>query len=144
VSRVFITSLCLLSALVSVNGARAAGRETLASAASVTIVPTGPVAGVPARVTVRDADRVHALAATICNLPPFPSRIHCPRDTTLRYLAIFAGEAKAITIDPFGCEAVTGLARARWAARSPRFWTVLGNAVGISQATVQTFQGHAR
>jgi len=142
VKRFFIASTCLLSTLVASGVSEAAPPTcaSLASATRVSIVHTGSAS----RVTVRDAARVRRLASAICSLPNFPSRIHCPRDTTLRYIATFAGGAGAITIDPFGCEAVTGLARARWAARSPRFWTVLGDAIGISKATVQTFQGHAR
>ncbi|MGO9583157.1 MAG: hypothetical protein ACLP36_10150 [Acidimicrobiales bacterium] len=40
-----------------------------------------------------------------------------------------------------GCQGVTGLVPARWAARTPGFWRELGGAMGLAHPTWETFRG---
>ncbi|MGC9974560.1 MAG: hypothetical protein ABSC36_04120 [Gaiellaceae bacterium] len=95
----------------------------------------------PAQVTLGDAARARVLAAAICGLPRIPGAIHCPIDFSLRYVVHFDGFSRRISIDPFGCETVTGAGPVRWVTLSPGVWRKLGQTLGLPTATLATFRG---
>lgn len=101
----------------------------------------------PARVKVGDPVKVRAVAKAVCALPPPPpgaSRYSCGIDLGISYRLTFAAQARRyppVSVRPGDCEPVSGLASPRWAVRSPGFWRVLGNAVGITGATSAVFSG---
>jgi len=94
------------------------------------------------QVAVRDA------AFLLCGLPLMPSGpISCPADFGTSYIfRFYAARSDKVqlrtVLDPDGCRTVTGLGRTRWAAQAaPSFWRDLGNAIGLHDATNQTFSG---
>ena len=102
----------------------------------------------PAHVRVGDPVKVRAVARALCALPrpPHDARYFCSIDLGISYRLTFAADGRQyspISVKPGGCEEVSGLASPRWAARSPGFWRVLGNAVGITNATPAVFSGLA-
>jgi hypothetical protein len=102
----------------------------------------------PARVVIVVPFRARQAAAAVCSLPLRPAGIfNCPIDFGVTYQLRFTADGKdlrPVTIQAGGCEAVSGLGRARWAARSPQFWRTLGSAAGIRHATFRTFGGAPR
>jgi hypothetical protein len=130
---------------------------TIASSNVIVIDRTGSVPGkvkfrFPAHVAVTNQTRIRALVAALSGLPRLPNGVFaCPLDIFLRYTLRFETvDAQSqvrivarVIADPYGCETVTGLGFPRSAARSSGFWRVLGEAVGVSHATVATFQGRA-
>jgi hypothetical protein len=62
-------------------------------------------------------------------------------DAFLRYEVSFAGAAGRVSVDPFGCQVVSGAGPVRWAGRSPSFWRTLGAMLGKPNASSTTFQG---
>jgi hypothetical protein len=104
--------------------------------------PGGPgVFVIPAHVVIRDRAQARKLARMLCTLPRFPDNIHCPIDASLRYEITYTGVGGGASVDPFGCETVSGAGPLRWAARSPGFWRALGAMLGRPNATVDTFRG---
>jgi len=103
------------------------------------------VFGVPAKVTVTDRGKVHALASALCTLPLLPKGpIFCPADLGVRYLVVFSAKSvirARVTIELGGCETVTGLDGTRWASKTPRLWHVLADALGRPHATYAEIAG---
>jgi len=93
--------------------------------------------------------KVRVVAKALCALPRPPhdaARYFCSIDLGISYRLIFAVEGRhysPISVKPGGCEEVSGLTSPRWAERSPGFWRVLGNAMGITNATPAVFNGLA-
>ena len=61
----------------------------------------------------------------------------CPADLGITYTLSFTPGGRkdpAVTIDATECEEVRGIGRARWVMRTPAFWSVLGQAIGIPHA----------
>ena len=89
------------------------------------------------RWTVRNATKMRKVQRALCALPKQPKGIYnCPADFGISYRFRFhdaRGVLPVVTADPTGCELVTGLGKAtRWAATSPKFWTKLRRAIGIT------------
>lgn len=138
-------------------------RSTIASSNVVVVDRTGSAPGsakfrVPAHVVVTDRTRIRSLVTALKGLPGFPASVlhemagpparHCPVDFSLRYELRFevASSGGILTVarasvDPYGCESVTGFGYQRWAACSKSFWRVLGEAVGVRHATDAAFRG---
>jgi hypothetical protein len=99
----------------------------------------------PAQVTVTDAAEAQAVARALCALAPMPrGPILCPIDWGVSYRLLFAaggGRLWQVKVDASGCQEVSGVSPARWIAGSTAFWSVLGNAVGLSHASSVTFAG---
>jgi hypothetical protein len=99
----------------------------------------------PAQITVTDARRAQAVARALCALPPVGHGVYnCPADWGISYrLRFAAGQAlfRPITVDATGCRTVTGLGPARLITGVFGFWTILGNAAGLSHASLTTFTG---
>jgi hypothetical protein len=95
----------------------------------------------PAHVSIPSKLRARAIASAVCGLPPFPSRPRCPADYGVRYLVRFSGPNLRVSIDPSGCETVTGAGAVRWVATSPGFWRTLGHEMGLPAANSSTFRG---
>ena len=104
----------------------------------------GRVFSFPRTVVIERSARLVALARALCALPPMPAGARsCPVDFLLRYTLTAAQPRARISIDPSGCQTVSGLGAARWAATRPGFWTALGDAIGLAHATVATFRGNS-
>ena len=96
-----------------------------------------------ARVSITSPVLARSLASAVCGLPRFPAGVfHCPADLGLRYRAQFSGQVGPATIDPAGCETVTGAGPVRRA--SSGFWPKFGRALGLKKATDATFRGRLR
>jgi hypothetical protein len=99
----------------------------------------------PSSVSVHRANAVRRVARALCALPPLPREVFgCPADFGILYhLQFVRGHQRfrVVTLDATGCQTVHGLATARWVARSPRFWQVLGVAMGLRQPAWETFRG---
>jgi hypothetical protein len=96
----------------------------------------------PAHVSITSKLRARTIASAICELPRFPDRPRCPNDLGVTYLVRFLGPNLRVSIDPYGCQTISGAGPRRWAALSPSFWHTLGRQMGIPDATLKTFQGH--
>jgi hypothetical protein len=92
----------------------------------------------PAGITVSGPARARAVAGAVCGLPAMPhGAMSCPADLGVSYRLSFAAgrtSLPVVTAGAGGCGVVTGAGPARWTARTPRFWTVLAHAMGVSQA----------
>lgn len=96
---------------------------------------------------------VRALATALCSLPLMPAGERCPADWGPTYSLQFAlpeslgsvgGESRILpaSVQTTGCELVRGgEVGTPWVARSPRFFTTLGAAIGLRHATRATFAG---
>lgn len=94
--------------------------------------------------TVSHPRSVREVAEALCALPVFPGGVHCPVDLGIVYhLAFFASGQRfhIVSVDATGCQIVRGMGTPLWAARSPKFWHTLGNAMGLTKAGNATFQG---
>jgi hypothetical protein len=102
----------------------------------------------PAHVNVGDPGKARAVAQAACKLPPMPpGGFSCPADWGITYTLNFMLGGKkfpAVTIDATDCQEVKGLGRTRWVARTPAFWSVLGQAMGIPHASNAAFRGSLR
>jgi hypothetical protein len=101
---------------------------------------------VPAKAAVGSPAEVRAVARALCALPVMPKAVfHCPAEftgTTYRLNFTAGGQRlRPVEIQATGCETVTGLGPARWAAESPGFWPVLARAAGISPPGQSAFNG---
>jgi hypothetical protein len=98
----------------------------------------------PNRVSVTKAPRARAIAAAVCGFPRLPRGRLCPVDLFVRYVIDFSGRQGRrwrVTLDPYGCQTVSGAGPTRWAALRPRFWREVGSDLGVKGATLKTFQG---
>jgi hypothetical protein len=91
---------------------------------------------------------VHARAAAraLCALPSLPHGVlNCPNLTVgSTYLLRFSADGRqlpAVSIEATGCEVVTGVGPARWAAKSPGFWRTLATAANVSPPGRAAFTG---
>jgi len=102
----------------------------------------------PAGITVRSPAQARAVAAAVCGLPVMPrGPMSCPADWGLSYRLSFAAGTKGfpvVTVAAGGCAAVTGAGPVRWTARSPRFWTVLAQAMRVSAPSALRGSGPAQ
>jgi hypothetical protein len=102
-------------------------------------------AAFPAQVTV-DTARARAVARALCALPLLPKGVlNCPAlmvgtTYTLRFTAD-GQRLPAATIEATGCEVVTGVGPARWAAKSPGFWRTLSTTLNVSPPGRAAFTG---
>lgn len=101
----------------------------------------------PRVVTVTNAAAAQAVATSACALPEAPKGAQsCPAEFAISYGLVFAvrGEkglgGEAIDMNPTGCQGVTGLGTAREAMSRPDFYRLLGNAMGLKNATYLTFR----
>src|SRR6266702_727242 len=98
---------------------------------------TKPVPKKLPSIVIRDRAKARGLARLVCGLPKLPRGVYaCPVDIGGGYQLIFAAAGRplpAVTVRASGCESVTGagLAGARWAGKSPRFWPRLARLTGI-------------
>jgi hypothetical protein len=103
---------------------------------------------VPAQITVTDAHRAQAVVRALCALPPVGHGVYnCPADWGIRYQLRFAARQhwfRPVTVDATGCRMVTGLGPARLISSVFGFWSVLGNAAGLTHASLATFAGTPR
>ena len=106
-----------------------------------TLTQLGQAKPVPRKlpgITVRDRAKARALARLVCGLPIMPHGVfHCPVAIGGGYQLVFTAGAlrlPAVTVRASGCETVTGAGghRARWVARSPKFWARLSQLTGIA------------
>ncbi len=92
----------------------------------------------PAGVTVSRPERARAVAKMVCGLPPMArGAMNCPADWGVSYRLSFAagpGSFPVVTAGAGGCGVVTGAGPARSTARVPGFWTVLAQAMGVSES----------
>ena len=97
----------------------------------------------PARVSVTSPVLARSLASAVCGLPRFPAGVFaCPMDLGLRYRVQFNGQVGPVTIDPAGCETVSGAGPVRRA--SSGFWPKFGRVLGLKKTTDATFRGRLR
>jgi hypothetical protein len=83
------------------------------------------------------AASARTVARAICGLPSLPHGIlNCPNLTVgTTYLLRFTADGQrlpAVSIEATGCEIVSGVGPARWAAKSPGFWRTLATAANLS------------
>ena len=105
----------------------------------------------PAVVTVTNSAAARAVATSACALPDAPPYAQpCPSGFAISYHFVFAvrGEkgmgGEAMDMNPTGCQSVTGLGTVREAGSHPAFYQLLGNAMGLKNASNQTFRGAFR
>jgi hypothetical protein len=83
----------------------------------------------PRQIVVTRPQRARTVARAVCVLPRMPRGIlACPADFGISYRLEFAAARRrlaVVTVDPGGCGRVAGAGPARWAEKSPGFWTVL-------------------
>lgn len=100
----------------------------------------------PNQVIVTTPAHARTAARALCALPRLPRGVlHCP-DLTVgsTYLLRFTADGRrlpAVSIEATGCEVVTGVGSARWAARSSGFWRTLAAAANVSPPGRAAFTG---
>ncbi|NNN00351.1 MAG: hypothetical protein HKL86_00795 [Acidimicrobiaceae bacterium] len=99
--------------------------------------------------TTDQGGRVRAVARAACSLPDAPRGVRsCPAGFDVSYRAVFALKSErripspVVVIEPTDCAVVTGLGAVR--SPTPRFYRVLGSAVGLTNANSETFAGTFR
>ena len=100
----------------------------------------------PNQVTVTTPADARAAARALCALPLLPRGVfHCPNLTVgTTYLLRFTADGRrlpAVSIEATGCEVVSGVGPARWAAKSPGFWRTLATAADLSPPGRTVFTG---
>lgn len=100
----------------------------------------------PSQITVATPPRARAAARALCALPLLPAGVfHCPNLTVgTTYLLRFTADGRrlpAVSIEATGCEVVSGVGRARWAAKSPGFWRTLATVANLSPPGRTAFTG---
>jgi hypothetical protein len=103
-------------------------------------------AGFPSQVSVTSPAQARAAARALCTLPSLPHGVHSCPNLTLgsTYLLRFTADGRqlpAVSIEATGCEIVTGVGSARWAATSPAFWRTLATAAHLSPPGRTAFTG---
>jgi hypothetical protein len=102
--------------------------------------------GFPSQITITTAANARTAARALCALPLLPRGVlHCPNLTVgTTYLLRFTADGRqlpAVTIEATGCEVVSGVGSARWAAKSPGFWRTLATAANLSPPGRSVFIG---
>jgi hypothetical protein len=99
----------------------------------------------PAVVTVRDAAQARSVARQLCALQPQPRDVvACPADLGVTYQLEFATSRHSlppVVIRAGGCEQVSGAGLPLWTMRTPAFWAVLGQAMGLAHPGHAAFSG---
>ncbi|MGH8987581.1 MAG: hypothetical protein ACRDXC_03145 [Acidimicrobiales bacterium] len=99
----------------------------------------------PAEVVVGTPGAARRVARELCALPEMPTgALHCPADFGITYHLRFSRgheSYRVVNVDATGCQTVRGLAKARWVARSPKFWRVLGVAMHLEHPSWAAFRG---
>ncbi|HUW86847.1 MAG TPA: hypothetical protein VMW30_00500 [Candidatus Paceibacterota bacterium] len=100
----------------------------------------------PSVVSVSNAASVRAVAKTICAIPPDMRTwaIPCPSDQGLTYRLVFTIPKYVITpiiLHMGGCGAIEGTGAKGWIHLTPSLFRVLGNAMQLHLATIETFAG---
>lgn len=92
-----------------------------------------------------DPGAITSVVEAVCALPEMSDQPYsCPAATGIRYTIRFFmtnGTRSEIDIRASGCQGVSGVGRHRTAAASSNFWSTLGSAMGLKNATIKTFQG---
>jgi hypothetical protein len=139
----------------SASQMRSAGRGTLCAVAGavdrLTVSRVNSIPGnhqqfsFPATVAVAGAAQARAVARALCALPARPrGPIFCPIDLGVTYRLGFAVSGPSlppVTIGAGGCEEASGAGMARWIGSTPAFWTVLGQAMGLTNPGHSAFVG---
>jgi hypothetical protein len=100
----------------------------------------------PNQVTITSPARARAVARALCALPLMPRGVFdCPAllvgTTYLLRFTVGGRRLPPVTIEATGCEVVTGVGPARWAATSPGFWRVLATAAHLGPPGRSAFSG---
>jgi hypothetical protein len=108
-------------------------------------VPQAQASG-PNQVGVATPAGARAVARALCGLPSLPHGVfNCPNLTVGSiYFLHFTADARRlppVSIEATGCEVVTGVGSARWAAKSPGFWRTLAVAANLSPPGRTAFTG---
>jgi hypothetical protein len=107
----------------------AARRVDRAVVSLISPMPASPLREfLPRAVTIRNAQRVRALAAALCTLAPMPAVVPCPADFGGGLRLVFAAGSRSfhpVRIQESGCRAVTGVGPVRWWPRYPQFGRLL-------------------
>jgi len=107
----------------------------------------------PSSVTVTRERVIDRLVAAICSLPAEPPGMRsCPIDVGPTYRLVFTtddGRVAKVVTDPTGCATVSspshsiGTEGFGFRETEPRLWRALGVAVGVKDATRETFVGRS-
>jgi hypothetical protein len=91
---------------------------------------------------------IRGVGRELCALPLLPRGLQCTVDLGISYTLMFVVDlgfhrvaVKPVIVDPGGCQEVYGLGATRWSAHAPKFWGLLGTALGMPRATSATFAG---
>jgi hypothetical protein len=102
----------------------------------------------PAVVTVTNAAAALAVATSACALPDVPKGVrHCPAEFAISYHLVFwvLGQKgpgdDLVIVNPTGCQSITGLGAVRTTSFGASFYQLLGNAMGLRNASYRTFVG---
>lgn len=97
----------------------------------------------PSVVKVKSLTLSQGVAAAACELPKEPKTVHsCPAAFNVSYQLTFAiaGEkgmgGESLTINPTGCQEVTGLGAIRTSSLAPQFYSQLATALGLNPTKV--------
>ena len=106
------------------------------------------VCPLPAVVTVTNAAAARAVATSACALPDVPKGVrHCPAGFAISYRLVFWVQGQKgrgddlVVVNPTGCQSVTGLGAVRTTSFGAGFYQLLGNAMGLRNASYHTFVG---
>lgn len=156
----YVASTSLLTQLDAVTATPKAQATTMPSSLSLCTVAnkvttltvrrgtfTNPtVFSFPSVVSVSNATSVRAVAKTICAIPPDMRTwtIPCPSDQGLTYRLVFTIPKYVITpiiLRMGGCGAVEGTGAMGWIHLNANIFRVLGKAMQLHLATIETFVG---
>lgn len=142
------------SASPAATAAGTAGVALCANAAKVNRLVISRVSAIPQNhfhfafprgVTVSDPAKAQAVARALCALPLMAGGpVNCPNDSGIGYRLSFAADGRGfptVTAQATGCMQVLGVGATRSISRSPGFWTVLGQAIGIPHPSSTALRG---